>query len=69
VIKYASVDPLTTAINMFIYVSLGSNDLERAALFYDAVLEPLGLSRCDTSREPNWEGWVGWGTYELRRRA
>ena len=49
---------------MFNYVSLGTNDLERAALFYDAVLEPLGLKRCDTWGEPNWEGWVGWGRYE-----
>jgi catechol 2,3-dioxygenase-like lactoylglutathione lyase family enzyme len=49
---------------MFNYVSLGSNDLERAALFYDAVLEPLGLRRCDTSGESNWDGWVGWGRYE-----
>ncbi len=49
---------------MFNYVSLGSNNLERAAAFYDAVLEPLGLRRCDTSGEPNWQGWVGWGRYE-----
>ena len=40
---------------MFNYVSLGTNDLERAAHFYDAVLDPLGLRRCDTSAEPNWE--------------
>src|ERR1700704_630161 len=57
-------NPLITAIGMFNYVSLGSNDLRRAALFYDAVLEPLGLRRCDTSGEPNWEGWIGWGRYE-----
>ena len=51
---------------MFSYISLGTNDLERAARFYDAVLEPLGLKRCDTSGEPNWEDWVGWGRYEQR---
>jgi catechol 2,3-dioxygenase-like lactoylglutathione lyase family enzyme len=49
---------------MFNYVSLGTNDLARATLFYDAVLEPLGLKRCNTWGEPNWEGWVGWGRYE-----
>jgi catechol 2,3-dioxygenase-like lactoylglutathione lyase family enzyme len=49
---------------MFTYVCLGTNDLKRAALFYDAVLAPLGLSRCDVSDEPDWENWIGWGTYE-----
>jgi catechol 2,3-dioxygenase-like lactoylglutathione lyase family enzyme len=48
---------------MFSYVCLGSNDLQRAAAFYDAVLAPLGLQRCDTADEPDWQGWVGWGTY------
>lgn len=49
---------------MFTYVCLGSNDLERSCRFYDAVLGALGLVRCDTSQDPAWEGWVGWGTYE-----
>ena len=49
---------------MFAYVCLGANDLARAAAFYDATLATLGLSRCDTGDEPNWEGWLGWGTYE-----
>ena len=40
---------------MFTYVSLGTSDLERAARFYDAVLAPLGLKRCDTSQEANWQ--------------
>ena len=31
---------------MFNYLSLGTNDLERAVRFYDAVLAPLGLERC-----------------------
>lgn len=48
---------------MFTYVCLGTNDLERAAAFYDAVLGALGLSRCDTSAEGDWDGWMGWGTY------
>ncbi|MCW5653968.1 VOC family protein [Hydrogenophaga sp.] len=49
---------------MFTYVCLGTNDAPRAAAFYDAVLAPLGLQRVDTSGEPDWEGWHGWGTYE-----
>ncbi len=49
---------------MFTYVCLGSNDLPRAARFYDAVMGTLGLSCCDTSQEPDWDGWLGWGTYE-----
>ncbi|MDX1153393.1 VOC family protein [Sinorhizobium medicae] len=30
---------------MLLYVTLGSNDLERAGAFYDAALAPLGLKR------------------------
>jgi catechol 2,3-dioxygenase-like lactoylglutathione lyase family enzyme len=48
---------------MFTYVCLGTNDLDRAAIFYDATLGALGLSRCDVSGEPEWDGWIGWGTY------
>jgi catechol 2,3-dioxygenase-like lactoylglutathione lyase family enzyme len=62
--KYAPTGLLPARARMFSYVCLGSNDLWRAALFYDAVLEPLGLRRCDTSGESNGEGWVGWGRYE-----
>ena len=49
---------------VFTYITLGTNDLQRAVRFYDAVLAPLGLKRCDTSSEPNWQGWAGWGHYE-----
>lgn len=49
---------------MFSYVCLGTKDLERASRFYDATMAALGLSRCDVSDEPGWEGWAGWGTYE-----
>lgn len=49
---------------MFTYVTLGSNDLKRSARFYDTVLAPLGLRRCDTADESDWDEWVGWGTYE-----
>ena len=30
---------------MLLYVTIGSNDLERAQLFYDSALAPLGLKR------------------------
>jgi catechol 2,3-dioxygenase-like lactoylglutathione lyase family enzyme len=49
---------------MFTYVCLGTNDPARAARFYDAVLGALGLSRCDTSAEGDWDEWPGWGLYE-----
>jgi catechol 2,3-dioxygenase-like lactoylglutathione lyase family enzyme len=48
---------------MFTYLCLGTNDLPRAARFYDAAMATLGLHRCDTSAEPDWDGWLGWGTY------
>jgi catechol 2,3-dioxygenase-like lactoylglutathione lyase family enzyme len=53
---------------MFTYVCLGTNDLARATVFYDATLGALGLSRCDISSEPEWDGWIGWGTYEDQGR-
>lgn len=49
---------------MFTYVCLGSADLPRAARFYDATMATLGLQRCDTRDEPDWDGWIGWGTYQ-----
>ncbi len=49
---------------MFTYICLGTNDIERGARFYDATLGALGLSRCDVADETNWDGWIGWGTYE-----
>jgi catechol 2,3-dioxygenase-like lactoylglutathione lyase family enzyme len=49
---------------MFTYICLGTNDITRASVFYDATLDALGLSRCDVSNESGWEGWVGWGAYE-----
>ena len=48
---------------MFTYVCLGTNDLARASLFYDATLAALGLQRCSTG-DPEWDQNVaGWGTY------
>jgi catechol 2,3-dioxygenase-like lactoylglutathione lyase family enzyme len=49
---------------MFTYVCLGTNDIARASVFYDAALGALGLLRCDVSSESEWDGWVGWGIYE-----
>lgn len=49
---------------MFTYICLGSSDLPRSARFYDAALGALGLVRCDTTGEPDWDGWIGWGTYD-----
>jgi catechol 2,3-dioxygenase-like lactoylglutathione lyase family enzyme len=49
---------------MFSYIYLGTNDLERATLFYDATLAPLGLRRCITG-DADWDRIsAGWGTYE-----
>lgn len=49
---------------MFTYICLGTNNLSRAAAFYDATLATLGLSRCASADETEWQGWLGWGTYE-----
>jgi len=51
---------------MFTYVTLGTNDLQRAIAFYDATLAALGLKRCITD-DPGWDRIAaGWGTYEDR---
>lgn len=39
------------------YVTLGTNDLERGAAFYDKVCGVLG-----TSRMMEWPGAIAWGT-------
>ena len=39
------------------YVTLGTNDLERGAAFYDAVCGALGQSRM-----MEWPGAIAWGT-------
>lgn len=39
------------------YVTLGTNDLERGARFYDAIAAELG-----TSRMMEWPGAIAWGT-------
>ena len=42
---------------MLLYSTLGTDDLPRAVVFYDAVFRALGHSRL-----PDWSGgWAGWG--------
>jgi len=38
------------------YVNLGTNDLARAAVFYDAIAAELGVGRI-----AEWEHCIGWG--------
>jgi catechol 2,3-dioxygenase-like lactoylglutathione lyase family enzyme len=54
---------------MFTYVCLGTSNTEAAARFYDATLGAIGLKRCVTASEDNWDGWIGWGTYEDEGRV
>jgi catechol 2,3-dioxygenase-like lactoylglutathione lyase family enzyme len=46
---------------MITYICLGTNDLARAARFYDAALGALGYARCAVTDESDPEIWVGWG--------
>ena len=49
---------------MLSYVYFGTNDLERATEFYDAVLGTLGMRRCVTG-DAEWDRTAaGWGIYE-----
>ena len=41
---------------MFSHVTIGTNDLDRAIAFYDAVLAPLGIERVG-SKYANWAAW------------
>jgi catechol 2,3-dioxygenase-like lactoylglutathione lyase family enzyme len=50
--------------SMLSYVYLGTNDLDRARVFYDAVLGALGMQRCVTN-DSAWDAIsAGWGIYE-----
>jgi len=47
---------------MLTYVYFGTNDLERATRFYDAVLAPLGMQRRITG-DADWDRISsGWGS-------
>ncbi len=49
---------------MLSYVYFGTNDLERAIEFYNAVLGTLGMRRCVTG-DAQWDRVAaGWGIYE-----
>jgi catechol 2,3-dioxygenase-like lactoylglutathione lyase family enzyme len=41
---------------MFSHVTIGTNNLERAIAFYDAVLAPLGIERVPSKYE-KWSAW------------
>lgn len=44
-------------MSMILYITLGTQDIAIAAIFYDAALAPLGYGR---SADPD-QGWLGWG--------
>ena len=48
---------------MFTYTCFGTNNLQSAARFYDAVMATLGHGRCKVEDDGAWEGTIGWGTY------
>ncbi|MBL4877104.1 MAG: VOC family protein [Cohaesibacteraceae bacterium] len=48
---------------MFSHIMLGTNDLQKAIHFYDAVLSPLGLERTDKPRpDADYAKWQAPGT-------
>ncbi|MEH6688925.1 MAG: VOC family protein [Halopseudomonas sabulinigri] len=50
---------------MFSYITLGTSDLQRSILFYDAAMGALNIQRCATpGEEADWQGCAGWGYYE-----
>lgn len=42
---------------MFSHITLGSNNLDQAAAFYDAVLSPLGLVKAAITDDDETVGW------------
>ena len=48
---------------MFSHVTIGTNNITRAVVFYDAVLAPLGIDRVP-SKYPNWAAWQSPGKEE-----
>lgn len=49
---------------MMTYICFGTNDLIRAATFYDATLGALGHRRYPASEESDPDLWAGWGPAE-----
>lgn len=58
-----------TPTGLFMYTCVGVADFPRAIRFYDAVMATLGHRRCDTSGEPDWDDWAGWGIYAGQGRV
>ncbi|HVI50018.1 MAG TPA: VOC family protein [Candidatus Sulfotelmatobacter sp.] len=52
---------------MLSYVYYGTNDLPAAIVFYDAVLEPLGMRRVATNDAACDRVSAGWGLYDEGR--
>lgn len=50
---------------MFSHVTIGSNDLDQAAVFYDAVLSPLGLFRSPVIDNDETLGWCWAGSQSM----
>jgi len=44
------------------YVTIGTNDIERAAKFYDEIANAMGIPRMMGSEQ---DGFVAWGTMEV----
>ena len=44
---------------MFSHVHIGTDDLERAVAFYNAVLRPLGIVSKFVDHDRKWAGWKG----------
>ena len=49
---------------MLSYVYFGTNDLDRAIRFYDAIFAPLAMPRCVTGDDAWDRIAAGWGLYE-----
>jgi catechol 2,3-dioxygenase-like lactoylglutathione lyase family enzyme len=48
---------------MLSYIYVGTNDLQRATRFYEALFAPLAMQRCVTG-DPAWDRIsAGWGIY------
>jgi len=56
--------PVLEALPMMTYICFGTNDLVRAARFYDAALGALGYKRYPPSEESDPDYWAGWGPAE-----
>lgn len=44
---------------MYSHIHIGTSSIEKAAIFYDAVLTPLGITRKFMDTVRGWAGWQG----------